>query len=29
MVLFNVPNGEKAYAQLEELVYSKGQNQLH
>lgn len=29
MVLFNIPNGEKAYSQMEEIVYSKGQNYLH
>lgn len=29
MVLFNVPNGEKAYSQMEELVYAKEHNYLH
>jgi len=29
MVLFNVPNGEDAYLQMEELVYAKAQNYLH
>ena len=29
MVLFNVPNGEKAYLQMEELVQAKTHDHLH
>ena len=29
MVLFNVPNGEKAYLQMEELVQAKAHTHLH
>lgn len=29
MVLFNVPDGEEAYLQMEELVHAKEQNYLH